>query len=116
MPVRIYNIDNELVKDRPVYSQELVSYKRLEQVPELDLAIEFERDIVSGTDYTFVHSLGVPVRWWVVDWGPSPGGAAPVIGPRLVKQTTSDTDTLILTANATGRVVVRVEPSASRGD
>lgn len=67
--------------------------------------IDFEdRAVVDDgtTLYRFEHRFAAPVRWWPVDWE-SDGAVA------LVKDDSSDTNTLVLRSYQIGTVTIRVE-------
>ena len=68
--------------------------------------VEFEDRVVDATGttlYRFSHNFDGRARWWVVDWS----GAT--TEPRLVRQPTSDNNTLVLVSYAAGTVTLRVE-------
>lgn len=64
---------------------------------------DFEFDDTGTTVYRFPHKLGGRVRWWVVDWT----GAAD--GARLVRHSSSTSDTLCLVSYEVGTATIRVE-------
>lgn len=71
--------------------------------------IDFEDTAVDGagtTKYRFAHRMGKRVRWWPVDWT---GATA---GPRLVRHTDTDKDTLVLVSYTAGTLTLRVEEAA----
>lgn len=108
---KIFDTDGIITSKRAkIYKNTEAKDPSMKYLPDLDLIQEWEKDIVSGTSYTFPHALGNPVRWYVVGWGASPGGATPTTDPHLVESSSSDSNNLVLTANATGRVCVRIEP------
>lgn len=67
--------------------------------------IDFEDitvDALGLTRYRFPHSFGGRVRWYVIDWA---GGA----GPAMLRDGTSDDNTLVLVSVSAGIASIRVE-------
>jgi hypothetical protein len=72
--------------------------------------IDFEDidiDNTGTTLYRFPHGLGGPVRWWPVDWA---GAAA---GPQLVRDASTDANTLVLVSYEAGTLTLRVEEAGA---
>jgi len=70
--------------------------------------IDFE-DVLVGSaaaTTTLQHNMGGRVRWWVVDWQPSVGGAGPALRRDAASTTSS---TLVLFSGNTGTATIRVE-------
>lgn len=111
---RAASVSSEDVKDATKLAETIrqlaVRVQELEakQQPE---GVEIVKDITGTTGapvlQTFVHNLGVPVRWHVVFWSGSI-----TVAPALAYSSTSDLNTLVLTSYSTGRVILRIEPSA----
>lgn len=58
----------------------------------------------SGTVlHRFAHGFGGRVRWWVVDWTDA------TLPPLLVRHSSSNNDTLVLTSGVAGTVTIRIE-------
>lgn len=71
--------------------------------------LDFEDVVVDATGskvFRFTHSFNARVRWWVVDWKSTIGGA-----PVLDKASSSDLNTLALVSSVAGTVTVRVMAS-----
>lgn len=60
-------------------------------------------DATGTTLHRFAHRLDSRVRWWPVDWT---GATA---GPRLVRHSSSDKDTLVLVSYTSGTLTLRIE-------
>lgn len=60
-------------------------------------------DDTGTTKYRFPHGFGDRVRWWVVDWSSVAGW------PALIKDDSSDKDTLVLVSLTIGTATIRVE-------
>lgn len=60
-------------------------------------------DNTGTTLYRFPHNFGARVRWSVIDWS---GATA---GPRLVRSSASDSNTLVLVSYTTGVATIRIE-------
>lgn len=70
--------------------------------------IDFEDrtlDATGTTKHSFEHKLGKRVRWFVVDWSGSGGGA------ELSKDSSSTLDTLVLVSYRAGVATIRIEES-----
>lgn len=68
--------------------------------------IDHRDRVVDGTGttvYRFPHGFGGRVNWWPIDWT---DGAA---GPSLVRDASSDENTLVLVSHVAGTVTIRVE-------
>lgn len=68
--------------------------------------LDFEDTTVDGTGttkYRFPHRFKNRVRWWPVDWT---GATA---GPRLVRHSDTDSDTLVLVSYTAGTLTLRIE-------
>lgn len=59
----------------------------------------------AGARLTVYHGFGSPVRWWVTDV------SSAVAGPSLVRDDTSDANTLVLRSYVSCSIVLRIEPS-----
>lgn len=62
--------------------------------------------VVDGTGttvYRFPHGFGGRVNWWPVDW------VSAAAGPRLVRDPSSDNETLALVSYTAGTLTLRIE-------
>lgn len=60
-------------------------------------------DNTGTTAYRFPHNFNTRVRWYVIDWS---GATA---GPRLVRSSSSDANTLVLVSYTSGVATIRIE-------
>lgn len=60
-------------------------------------------DATGTTVYRLPHNLNARVRWWVTDWS---GATA---GPRLVRHSSTDANTLCLTSYTAGTGTIRIQ-------
>jgi hypothetical protein len=68
--------------------------------------IDFEdRTVLSGDIMRLDHGFDSRVRWWVVDWDAATPGDIDL----FIKQTSTNTKTLVLMASNSGTVTIRVE-------
>ena len=70
-----------------------------ETVTHRDIAV----DGTGTTVYRFAHNFGARVNWWPVDW------TGAVAGPRLVRHSASDNNTLSLVSYTAGTLSLRIE-------
>lgn len=68
-------------------------------------AIETTISVTATTTYTIRHNLNSPVRWYVVDWVGTSNSAS------FDRSSSSDSNSLVLRANTTGRATIRIESS-----
>lgn len=73
--------------------------------PRREMVYEDVATGAAGALLKLPHNFGARVRWHVVDWASTAGGAAPV----LEKSTTTDDDTLVLASYVAGTASIRIE-------
>lgn len=69
-------------------------------------SLEIEIQVgTAGASISLAHNFGSPVRWWVVGW------SGVIVAPVLVQNVASTNNVLVLRSYASGRAIIRIEPS-----